>query len=174
MKKRNKERGVTLIALVVTIVILSLLACTVAANVDGLTNTKTKTDFEQDISELAEKVEQYYARNKTLPVLNEYTNTSMFIDVKNVNDSDTYWVIDIASLGLDSLNYGADYQTIQAMNDPSADVSQYTDVYIINRGSHTIYYPKGVEYDGAIHYSVEDYYSEANVTINANIVFSRR
>lgn len=170
--KNKKEKGVTLVALVITVVVLAILAFSVTVNLQGFEETKNKTRFQQDMNKLAEKVEQYYARNKTLPILNEYTNTSMFIANKNINDSSTYWVLDIGKLGITSLNYGGDYQTIKDMNNTSADVSQYTNVYIINRGSHTIYYPKGVEYEGKVHYALEDDYTKTNVTITANIALS--
>ncbi len=170
--KKSKEKGVTLIALVITVAVLAILAFTVTVNLQGFEDTKNKTRFEEDMRKLTEQVEQYYARNKTLPILNEYTNTSMFIASKNVNDSSTYWVLDIAKLGVDSLNFGRDYQTIKDMNNTSADVSQYTNVYIINRGSHTIYYPRGVEYEGKIHYALEEDYTKTNVTITANITLS--
>lgn len=171
MKKRG-ERGVTLIALAITIAVLAILGFSVVANLDGLSNTKNKNNFEEDIHKLSEKVEQYYARYDRVPVLNEYTNTSMFSDSKNINDSSTYWVLDVARLGIDSLNYGLDYATIKKMEDTSADVSQYTDVYIINKASHTIYYPKGIEYDGKINYTLENDYSNVNVTVTASIDFS--
>ena len=171
MKKRG-EKGVTLIALAITISVLSILAFSITANIGGFNDLQNKTKFEEDIHKLSEQVEQYYARYKTIPVLNQYTNISMLEDIKNVNDTSTYWVLDVSRLGVDSLNYGVDYAPIKQMEDTSADVSQYTKVYIINRGSHTIYYPAGVEYDGKVHYTLENEYSNVNVTTTASIDFS--
>ena len=171
MKKRG-EKGVTLIALAITIAVLSILAFSITANIGGFDDMQNKTKFEEDIHKLSEQVEQYYARYDTIPVLNQYTNTSMLEDIKNVNDTSTYWVLDVSRLGVDSLNYGVDYAPIKQMEDTSADVSQYTKVYIINKGSHTIYYPAGVEYDGKVHYTLENEYSNVNVTVAASIEFS--
>ena len=171
MKKRG-EKGVTLIALAITIAVLAILGFSITANLDGLKDTKNKTNFEEDMYKLSEKVEQYYARYNRIPVLNEYKNTSMFINDKNINDSSTYWVLDVARLGITSLNYGLDYAPIKKLEDTTADVSQYTDVYIVNKASHTIYYPEGVEYDGKINYTLKNNYSNVNVTTTASIEFS--
>ena len=63
MKKRG-EKGVTLIALAITIAVLSILAFSITANTGGFNDMRNKTKFEEDIHKLSEQVEQYYARYK--------------------------------------------------------------------------------------------------------------
>ena len=114
---------------------------------------------------LKEEIDQYYARVKSLPIINEYTNISMLQGIKNVNDNDEYYVIDLKQLDVE-LNYGKDYIEIENNRDASENISDLTDVYIINKQSHTIYYPKGVEYNGKIHYAQNMRYTEINYNIN--------
>ena len=170
MKVIKSEKGVTLIVLIVTIIVLSVLSFTVVANIDGLSSAKRKANFEGDMNKLSEAVEQYFARYDELPIANPYSNVSMLQGIKNANDNSNYYVIDIIKMMDYDLHYGKDYLSIKKL-DVAADASQYTDVYIVNKASHTVYYPKGIEYDGEIHYSLKNTYSKVNVPINAVINF---
>ena len=171
MKIMKSETGVTLIALVITIAVLSILSFTVVANIDGLSSARNKANFEEDVNKLTEAVEQYFARQGELPIANAYTNVSMLQSIKNTNDNASYYVLDIIRMIEYNLHYGKDYLAIKQL-DATADVSSYTDVYIINKASHTIYYPKGIEYDGEIHYSLKNTYSKVNIPVSAVITFS--
>ena len=153
----KSERGITLIALVITLVVMMILTFTITINVSQLNERKAKTDFENDITSLTEEVSQYYARTKTIPIINRYTNITMLTGVKNVNDNNNYYVIDIKQLDV-SLNNGKDYKTALSRNRDQA-ISDLLDIYIINEQSHTIYYPKGANYDGSIHYTDTEIYN---------------
>jgi len=158
----KKENGVTLITLIITIIILIILTFTLSVNVDQIGEQNKRTRFESDLKSLQEEVNQYYARVKELPIINKYTNTSMLEEIKNVNDGDEYYVLDIKQLQV-KLNYGNDYIEIENNRDTLEEISDLTDVYIINKQSHTIYYPKGIEYDGKIHYSIIENYTMIKV-----------
>ena len=160
-KTIKEEKGVTLVVLVITIIVLSILSFTLFANIDGLVEKRDQNKLEADINSLFEKIEQYYARNDKLPIYNQYTNTSMFESVKNVNDNDKYYVIDLVYLKGLNLNYGKEYYDIR-LDKTGTKINTCTDVYIINEASHTIYYPKGKKYNGTIHYRLDTVYSAIN------------
>lgn len=159
----KNQKGVTLITLTITIVVLMILTFTVTVNFEPYKNQKIKTKFETDMQRLKEELAQYYTRVKDIPVINKYTNVSMLNGVKNINDGDEYYVIDIGQLDVE-LNYGADYYKI-IKKPVQEEITDLSDVYIINKQSHTIYYPKGVEYDGMKHYRVAERYSEIYITV---------
>ena len=157
----NKESGITLITLVITVVIMILLTFTITINIDQYKSVNVKYKLHDDITALDEAVSQYYARNKFLPILNKYNNVSM-IDKKNPNDNANYYVLDLDELKIDNLYYGQDYNAVKSINDSTITIGAGTglrNLYIINEGSHTIYYPKGAEFDGKLHYSAEKVYS---------------
>lgn len=162
----REQKGITLIALVITIIVLMILSFSITINLAPHLNYKTKTNFNTDITQLKEEVEQYYIKNKSLPVLNQYTNISMLSSIKNPNDNDRYYVLDIRKLEV-NLNYGSEYERV-ILRGLQADVTDITDLYIINEQSHSIYYPKGLEYDNdgdginEIHYTIESQYTEIN------------
>lgn len=153
--KNNK--GITLITLVITIVVLVILTFSISVNIQQYGDIKIKNNFEHDITILEEEINQYYARNKELPILNKYTNTDTFKQYKNVNDNTNYYIIDVRKLEV-SLNYGKDFESVTSKL-KSEEVSDIIDVYIINEQSHTIYNPKGIEYEGSRYYTKANLYT---------------
>ena len=162
----KSNKGITLISLVITIILLIILTFTVTINVGQYSEVKVKTNVEKDLVALKEEINQYYAREKELPIINRYINTNMFKDTKNINDSDEYYVINIELLDVD-LNYGKDFEEVRK-EDINYQISDLLDVYIINKQSHTIYYPKGFGYNGEVYYRERTEYTEIN-----NVIFNK-
>lgn len=148
MLKSNK--GITLITLSITIIIMMILSFTVSVNTSMYIERKKKTNFETDIIKLQEEVSHYYVENKELPIANKYTNVDML--EKDINDNENYYVIDLAEFEDLGLNYGQDYYKII---DYTLEINDLEDIYIINQQSHAIYYPKGIMYGGVINYTVD-------------------
>ncbi len=154
----KSEKAVTLITLTITVVILIILTFTVSINVNPYGDQKKKANFETDIRSLKEEIDQYYAVEKKLPIINEFTSTSMLEESKNINDNEKYYVIDINKLHV-NLNYGADFEKI-LQKEETEPITDLLDVYIINEQSHTIYYPKGMVYNNETHYRLPEVFSE--------------
>ena len=148
MLKSNK--GITLITLSITIIIMMILSFTVSVNTSMYIERKKKTNFETDITKLQEEVSHYYVENKELPIANKYTNVDML--EKDINDNENYYVIDLAEFEDLELSYGQDYYEI---TDYTLEINDLEDIYIINEQSHAIYYPKGIMYGGVINYTVD-------------------
>jgi len=146
----DSNKGITLLTLTITIVIMLILSFTVSANVSTYVERKQKTNLETDIAKLQEEINHYYNQNKTLPIANKYTNTEML--QKNANDNDNYYVIDLSKIENLDLNYGKDYEKI---TDFSVEINNLLDIYIINEQSHTIYYPKGIQYSGKTYHTTD-------------------
>ena len=153
----KNEKGITLITLIVTIIVMLILITSVTINLGPYKNEVVRTSFEEDINSLREEVEHYYAINKTLPVINRYGYTDMFESIKNVNDNDKYYVIDIRKIDVD-LKIGKDFYRALA-RDIDDEIFDLLDIYIINEQSHTIYYPKGIDYNGVVLYTLIEQYS---------------
>ena len=154
----KSNKGITLITLTVTIVVMMILSFTVTVNVSSYFERKRKTNFETDITRLREKIDNYYNKNNSLPIINKYTNTDMLN--KNVNDNENYYVIDLNAIEDLSLNYGSDFTQI---TDTSVEINDLLDIYIINEQSHVIYYPQGIKYFGNMLYTSE---GSGNIQIN--------
>ena len=69
----NSEKGITLITLVITIIVLMILTFTISVNIEDYTLKRAKNEFETDLLRLNEEINQYYSREKKLPIINKPT-----------------------------------------------------------------------------------------------------
>ena len=178
----KSERGITLITLVITIIIMIILAFTTSVNIRNYQSQNSKTNFIADMKLLKEEVEQFYSRNKSLPIaLDDETPikfdkdviTSKLTNLININDNNNYYIIDTNELGI-TTNLGKDLDNVIQLGAEEDITNTSLDVYIINEQSHTIYYPKGIKYDGITHYKLEEIYTtvygeQKRVIVNPSI-----
>lgn len=143
----KKEKGVTMVALVITVLILLILTNMLIYNAQDNIYIKKLTDLYNDISILREKVSAYYNEYGKIPVEikyeKKYIDTSGLSSVLSTqNDTGDFYVIDLEAMQGITLNYGKDYEKVK--NDKE-NVNNYTDLYIINENSHNIFYVKGIK-----------------------------
>ncbi len=153
MIKKN-EKGITLITLVITIVILATLTITLASNSYDSTQLSKLTKLDNDIKVLNDRVAVYYVENEKLPIYgNAYSKDTLkeIIGDLSGNDGNEYYTIDLSLLDNLTLNYGQDYLSFGG------------DSYIINVESHIIYHIEGISYKGEIYHT-----SGANSTVVLN------
>lgn len=152
MYKQNK--GVTLIILVITILLILIIASTVIYNISYNQENERLREIRTDITKLQGKINIYYAQNGTLPILEEYVPQEM--PDRNENDDNNYFVINLRLLQDLTLAQGKGYEDIIRGREATQNV---TDVYIINQKTHTIYYAEGVTANGQTYHTVESTYS---------------
>lgn len=153
----KSNKGVTMVALGVTILIIVIITSTLVYNSFTGMSTRTLNNMYNDVELLENKIAAYYVKYGQLPILNLlYTDISTIKDI-NVNDNGNYYVIDLSLLPNLTLNFGKGYKSIK-----QGDTSN-NDVYVINEQSHNVYYPAGVKYDGIMYYTVQANYSNTEV-----------
>ena len=158
------QNGITLIILVITIILLAILTFTIMVNFKPYSNEKRRAAFESDARALKEEIDQYYARYGELPIAKDGNENDIKYDSSNIpfvvkddwnvininDDTDEYYVIDTDLLDVD-LNLSG--------------------TFIVNKQSHTVYYPEGVVYaDGVdedyeenkVHYRVAEVFTEVS------------
>jgi len=146
-KNINKENGITLAILVITITLILILTGTVIYNAQGSLRIRILTNLTNDIETLDEKVSDYYNEYGDIPAKIKYTNID---NLKNAgifstnDDLEEFYVLDLEAMQGVSLNYGKDYEKIKNTSGESTDANQYTDVYIINKNSHNIFLVRGI------------------------------
>ena len=141
MKQMIKnEKGVTMIAIVITIIILLIIVATVSFSSKNGIDMKKMNNMYTDIILLEDKVAFYYLEHGTIPAKGAALLPDEIPDeikTYNPNDNENYYKLDLDLLENVDLNY-------------AIDASNVRDIYIINEKSHAIYYLKGVtisEYD---------------------------
>ena len=140
--KMKQEKGITMVALVVTVIILLIVTNILIYNTQDSIHIKALTNLYNDIELLEEKISEYYNEYGKIPAKIKYTSISQLSSVLSVNnDTGDFYVIDLEAMQGITLNYGKDYETIK--NDAD-NCDNYTDVYIINENSHNIFYVQGI------------------------------
>jgi len=150
------EKGITLIALVITIIILLILASVSIAFLqgdNGIVERATDTQIETELSELQEKLNRYKQEEEKNRIGNgdysgEMTNTDLAKEgiIKEVYVKDTgktIGVIDIEKLG-ESSELGNNSKNINESEIES--INELEDVFIIEYETNDIYYIKGEKY----------------------------
>lgn len=152
MKLRNNNSGITLIALAVTIVVLTILMVSVTAGVTSTLNLRNYFKKKEDIIALSSAVQLYYLENDgELPIFYDENNKpknnedisnfiaylKMYKD-RNPNDNDNYYIIDVSKL-----------------SDKKLVLNDTDDIYILNEKTLTVYSKKGYLVEGGVdrHYT---------------------
>lgn len=141
----KENKGITLTVLIITIVIMAIITSTVTYNTVNYIETKKLKDMYNDLSLIEDKLNLYYSKYGVLPVKEKYVGNMDFEKVKNPNDNENYYIIDLALLDGITLN-----NKIEGIGD---------DLYIVNEETHTIYYPKGIMCDNSTYYRLEGEYT---------------
>ena len=160
MNKLNlkSSKGVTLISLGVTVILLLLLTSMLIYNVPDYIQTKKLKDLQNDIQAIEERVKSYYVKNEKLPGKLEY--------VWSVNPSKTYYIIDLQALDGLTLNYGKEgYNAYNAVRNSvlngtitsaeQATLNNITDIFIMDKETLDVYYAKGLTLDGFTYYTYD-------------------
>lgn len=174
MQKIKNERGVTLLILIITILILALISIPIIVNTTDISELQRYTYFKSDIDKLRECIETTYADMDDLSSIGPvYTGDFSFLNkvqgndqVKNPNDGNVYYVISLKNLNSYTnaqinLKYGS------GNKQESYDGNEYsgTDAYIINETSRTIYYNNGVEYKEETYYRLPESFTKQPETL---------
>lgn len=140
----KKDRGVTLIALTITVIIILTITGMIVYSAKDSTYIKKLTNMQNDIANLRDKVSLYYSQYGDIPASGKYDNIGELqkAQILGANDTGDFYIIDLENLDGLTLNYGKDYEKYK--NNRDIDVNTLTDIYIINKNSHNIFYVQGI------------------------------
>lgn len=150
MRKLKNNKGITLVALTIAVVVLIILTSIMYFNTQTGIKMQGLKHLQNDIELLSKEVSSYFLKYGEIPAEIKYTGTINF--EKQPNDDEEYYVIDLSVFDNITLNYGLDFAKIKTTDDTKI----YKDIYIINKQSMHIYYVKGIGFNGTIYYSTEN------------------
>lgn len=151
----TSSKAITLVTLVLTIVLILLISGTMGYYTKSGFELQKVNNMYSDIEQIESKIDDYYIKNNELPVIKDLEKIN-FSHSSNVNDNENYYMIDLSKLGSISLNYGKDFENIKN----SHTLGIYTDLYIINEKTQTIYYLEGIKFENKIYYTKQIEYTE--------------
>ena len=168
----NNKKGITLVSLSVVIVVILILTSVLIYNVRDSLGTSNLRAMRNDIENLRDKINEYYAANGSIPVKLKYTNTEKINVIRSAGlisdeiDTGDFYIIDLDAIENITLNYGEDFKQITPiMTDQEA--SQFTDLYIINETSQNVFYVAGINLDNQWFYT--DYNADEVDTVVINL-----
>ena len=151
--KLKNSKGVTLVTLIVTIIVLLIVSNVTIYSVKNNLGIEKLKNMQNDIENLSDKISAYYNQYGTLPIINEeYTNINEIKDAGLISatvDKGKFYIIDLSSLENLTLTYGKDFKNVNN----TSDKNTLKDIYIINETSHNIFYVKGIKSDGEMYYT---------------------
>ena len=151
--KLKNSKGVTLVTLIVTIIVLLIVSNVTIYSVKNNLGIEKLKNMQNDIENLSDKISAYYNQYGTLPIIDgEYTNTKEIENAGLINknvDKGNFYIIDLSALENLTLTYGKDFKNIKN----TSDKNTLKDIYIINETSHNIFYVKGIKSDGEMYYT---------------------
>ena len=109
----QNQKGINLISLTITVLVILILTNIVIYNVRGNLKTQNIKSLQADISNLREKISTYYSQYGGIPINKEYTNTGKIDVISPAVDTGKFYVIDLSALDNLTLNYGMDYEKIK-------------------------------------------------------------
>lgn len=151
--KVENSKGITLISLIITIVVLLIISNIIIYSVKNNLGIEKLKNMQNDIENLSDKISAYYNQYGTLPIIDgEYTNTAKIKENNLISenvDKGKFYIIDLSALENLTLTYGKDFKNISS----TSDKNTLEDIYIINETSHNIFYVKGIKSDGKMYYT---------------------
>ena len=171
MKEKIKtEKGVTLLALVITIIIMLILTNILIYNATDSIHIRNLNNLYNDIGILREKINDFYNKYGQIPAKIKYNNISNLTEIlSSRNDIGDFYVIDLEAMDGITLNYGKDYEKVKK---DTENVNKYTDLYIINSNSHNIFYVQGkaIKENEKVKYYYTDYTEPDNTKIDLRYI----
>ena len=128
-EKIKSNKGITMVALVTTIIIMLILLGVSINGINTSNNAVPYNNMVADITLLEEKLLLYYNRYKEIP------KTEMAKQIDGVQ----YYEIDLSKLENVTLNYGIKYN------------GDEEDIYLVNDNLN-VYYLKGVQKSGTMYH----------------------
>lgn len=136
----KNQKGITLIVLIITIIIMAILAGAVVTNIDIGTDIRNYNYMCADIELLEAKIRTYYNENGSLPATRNIITNPNLNGQASAKDNENYYVIDVRSLYNITLNYGA-------------GTIANKDIYIVNEQSLEVYYLKGTYFENTLYHT---------------------
>lgn len=148
----NNKRGISLIILGITIIVMSILASAVMIGVRDFNVQANDVVFAQELKAILQATNEYYLNNGEYPTSQTYTRQQV-IDMAISEDYKTELQNEMSlNKDISQEYYKVDLNLISTGGGIFA--SEEDPVYVINVDATDIYYPKGFEVEGVVYFSL--------------------
>ncbi|MEG2310417.1 MAG: hypothetical protein RSB76_00325 [Clostridia bacterium] len=154
MQSLKAQKGVSLLVLCITIVIMLILSTTIILSYSSIHASTLKKEFAKEIYSIQKVIEQYKFMNNIFPVTNDIDIDLSTLDAvaktqfSNEDKYDTGTItlkkIDLVEAGVENVKRGT------MVN------SDLNDIYVFSPKTHKVYYLKGENISKQIYYTLTD------------------
>ena len=142
----KNQKGITLISLVITVLIIILITGILIYNAKDSIYIRNYSNLKNDIQNLRSKVLNYYNEYGSVPAKVRISRISsgiesVFNDTEKQNLGEFY-VLDLQVFDGLTLNYGKDYEEVK---NSDTVTEYYPDLYVINKVTHNIFLLGGIQ-----------------------------
>lgn len=151
------KKGISLIVLVITIIVMGILASVVVfISADSVNNSKIAA-FSTDLTEIEDLIDEYYLNNNALPIVEGTTYTKAQVVALITNGADSL-SDEITSNGDDSSSfYEVDLSKLPIDDSASGNKNDdETDVYLVSSQNFNVYYLKGKKIANVYYFSLAE------------------
>lgn len=148
-----KKRGITLLALITTIVIALILISTVVISYDDIIDNTKKRDFAMEVYTLRQQLLDYEFMNSTYPLRQEITLDLNNIPIDSQNQFSDEPGYDSKSIVLSTIDlYKAGVNEVSR----GLKAEGENDIYAFSTATKKVYYIMGQEIGNTIYYTLTD------------------
>lgn len=148
---KEKKKGISLLVLSITIVIMIILASTIIVSYSNILQDTLKKDFASEIYSIEKLAQEYYFMNQEYPVSDPYILSLssiqeefryQFAKEKIEEDRITLYPIDLIQCGVENIKRG--HRTTEK------------DLYAISKTTGKVYYIDGITIEQIKYYTLTD------------------
>lgn len=163
------KKGVSLVALVITIIVMVMIAGLVIMQIDNSLTETLKNDFAMDLTTIKDKCKEYYILTGALPVQEgeQYTANQIKDKHTNVNAKELILNEITENKDLDNMFYVVDLNLLQLETSSRGKQAETNDVFVIASKSLNVYYLKGEDIDGVLNFSLLNLVSQSIIENNS-------
>jgi len=153
----ENKRGISLVVLVITIIVMIVLSSTIIYISSDMVMDTKQGAFALDLEQIEDLTKEYYLNNNELPAIgSEYTKATLVALITegaeilsdeitiNGDDSAKFLRVDLSKLDISNITRGME------------DNGDTTDIYVIATDSLNVYYLKGEEIGGEYYFSLTE------------------
>lgn len=154
MSVKYDKKGISLIALVLTIVVTIILATvTIVAVGDAITDTN-KSEFAKEVYSIQSLVKQYNFKENKFPVVSQFVvdlSTLDSVGKEQFSSEPEYLTGSVTLYYIDLYEAGVENTTRGLKKD-----SDNTDVYLVSEATGKVYYLKGEKIGDNVYYTLNE------------------
>lgn len=145
------KKGVSLIVLMITIVLMILIISTVTISARASFNNAQKLTFATEIASMQENVNEYYLRNHILPVLHDVT-----LNLENISEQEKIQFLDEKMDGKQIVLKQIDLSKFSQMDIIFGKGENGTDIYAVSEITNRVYFLRGLHTDEMTYYTLTE------------------